>query len=207
MPTTFEDLDYDDVPEDAPDHIKMAVDLERYMEEREVEEYTDEVMEMEDNLVEAANQQKFATDPLVAIAAAYRAVTGERYETVAGKFGLVYDGIDHSEMDRSMRDLPEEELPKKEFPEKERVMRAYHHLGFDEEEMFDVPAHRKKQVEVVNLGETFYLHRSGDGEESTLKDLAHSLHRELEPEMQRDEVADIYQELQEEAARDGKISL
>jgi hypothetical protein len=173
-------------------------------------------MEMEDNLVEAANQQKFATDPLVAIAAAYRAVTGERYETVAEKFEVVYEGVDHSEMDHSMRDLPEEELPKKEFTDKKRVKRAYQQLDFGEEEMFDVPVHRKEATrneivemtkKAVDFDDTFYLHRSGDGEKSTMKDLAHSLHSELEPEMEREDIAEIYQELQEEAAKYGKTSL
>lgn len=65
----------------------MGEDLETYIEEQGLGEYKEEIMEHEDTLVGAASRAEFK-DPGAALAAAYRATTGDRFDDVAEKFGI-----------------------------------------------------------------------------------------------------------------------
>lgn len=82
-------VEYEEVPENAPDHLKMAADLERYMEEEGIGEYGEEISPFfEEKLVEAANSAAFSAHPVVAIAAAYKASTGVSFEKAVEEFEL-----------------------------------------------------------------------------------------------------------------------
>lgn len=152
---SLDSMEYEELPEESPEHLKMSVDLEKYIEEKGLEEYSEEIMQFEEDLLEAADHQKFATSPVVALAAAYRAATGERYQTVAEKF----------EVPRGLG---------------EQVRGVYQKLGFDEKELFDEPVFRKEQRKEDSQGSI------------NTEEVAIGLHSELEPEMDREDVAEIY---------------
>ena len=143
-------VEYEEVPENAPDHLKMAADLERYMEEEGIGEYGEEISSFfEENLVEAANSAAFSAHPVVAIAAAYKASTGATTEKAIEKFGVEsYVDSENS---------------------KKTLEQTFRGLNFNGE-------HRNKE--------------SVSG-----KNLAQGLHNELEPEMSREKVGELYKSL------------
>jgi hypothetical protein len=88
---------------------------------------------------------------------------------------------DWSQVEGSRFETSADEVPTKEYVDGEQVRHAYSTLDFDEKELFDVPAHRRE------------TRRSGQAD---LKEVAHTLHQELDEEMGRGEVAEIYNKLQ-----------
>ena len=143
-------VEYEEIPEDAPGHLKMAADLERYMEEEGIGEYAGEISPFfENELVEAANSVAFSSHPVVAIAAAYKASTGVDSEKAVKEFDL--DSYVESEV------------------AKKRLGQVFRGLEFNGKKR------DKKNV-------------SG-------KNLAQGLHNELEPEISRDEVGELYKSL------------
>jgi hypothetical protein len=114
-----EDTEYNEIPDDGFDHLKMVVDLEEYMKEIGLGEYYEEVKEYKSVIRDVSNTNEYSGTPRRTVAAAYRAATGVTYGEAAEKFDVTRDGENVDE------------------PYGDGVRCASRNLGFSEEQEAD----------------------------------------------------------------------
>jgi hypothetical protein len=96
--------DYDDLPEKAPDHVKIGADFDRYAKEKGLGELSEDISPyFKREVSNSAQKAGFRVSPVVAIAAAYKASVDTEYEEVTERFNLE-EFVDSEDPAATLRD-------------------------------------------------------------------------------------------------------